>query len=97
MHASRRAFAPPRSRRAFLLGRAAFGRASATIGDACLARQGVLCRSCGDACPAAAIRFRPGGVPTPEVLAGRCTGCGACLPACPAAAITIRAEAGDAG
>lgn len=59
------------------------------IGEGCLAAQGVECRVCGEACDAAAIRFRPrlGGVPLPEVDDGRCSGCGACVPPCPVTAI----------
>jgi ferredoxin-type protein NapF len=91
--------APPTSRRAFLLGRARATRRVALIGDACLARAGVHCRSCGDACPESAIRFRPlpRRVPVPELLAVRCTGCATCVPVCPAAAITLGAEAARAG
>jgi len=63
----------------------------ARIGDACLAHQGVVCRSCGDRCAPRAIRFRiaPGGVARPELDAGTCTGCGACVAVCPAAAIAM--------
>ncbi|MFN3884656.1 MAG: 4Fe-4S dicluster domain-containing protein [Rhodocyclaceae bacterium] len=64
----------------------------AVIGPACIAyAQNTVCRSCGDACDAAAIRFSPrlGGAALPVVLAERCTGCGACLPVCPAGAITL--------
>jgi ferredoxin-type protein NapF len=31
----------------------------ALIGDLCLAEAGIVCRSCGEACPDSAIRFRP--------------------------------------
>jgi len=63
----------------------------ARIGDACLARRGVVCRSCGDRCEARAIRFRlaPRGVAQPELDSGPCTGCGACVAVCPASAITM--------
>jgi ferredoxin-type protein NapF len=61
------------------------------IGDACLARQNVMCRSCGDACAALAIRFRPqvGGAALPEVIAERCSGCGGCVAPCPARAVVM--------
>lgn len=64
----------------------------AVIGPGCIAyAQNVVCRSCGDACGEAAIRFSPrlGGAALPLVLNERCTGCGDCLPACPASAITL--------
>lgn len=63
----------------------------ATIGSGCLARGGVSCQSCRDACAHDAIRFRPriGGPFLPELLAEECTGCGACLSICPGAAISL--------
>jgi len=63
----------------------------ARIGDACLALQGVVCRSCGDRCEARAIRFRlaPGGVARPALDGAACTGCGACVAVCPAGVITM--------
>ncbi|HEX5802081.1 MAG TPA: 4Fe-4S dicluster domain-containing protein, partial [Azospira sp.] len=66
----------------------------AVIGDACLARRGVECRVCGEACGEAAIRFRPsrGGIAQPLFDAGRCTGCGGCLAPCPIGAIAMRNE-----
>ena len=64
----------------------------ASIGEACLPRQGIECRSCGDFCDARAIRFTPrlGGSPIPEIDDDRCTGCGACIAPCPAIAISVR-------
>ena len=64
----------------------------AHIGDACLARQKVECRVCGEACDVGAIRFRPtlGGVSQPELDNARCTGCGACVAPCPVCAIACR-------
>jgi len=63
-----------------------------TIAGTCLARRGVVCQSCGDACPERAIRFslQRGGAPLPAVDETRCTGCGACLEVCPADAIAYR-------
>lgn len=63
----------------------------AAIGPACLPRQGIECRICGDFCTPRAIRFPPrvGGAAVPEVAADACTGCGACVAPCPVAAVTI--------
>lgn len=65
--------------------------AVAIIGPDCVALDGVVCRVCGDACEAEAIRFPPraGGTPLPVVMAERCTGCGACVGACPSKAIGV--------
>jgi ferredoxin-type protein NapF len=61
----------------------------AVIGDKCFPARGIVCQSCGDACPEAAIHFRlrHGGPALPIVDADRCSGCGACIAACPAEAI----------
>ncbi|MDP1653958.1 MAG: 4Fe-4S dicluster domain-containing protein [Rhodocyclaceae bacterium] len=74
--------------------------ALAVIGVACIAlAKNVVCRSCGDACDAAAIRFSPrlGAAACPVILADRCTGCGDCIPVCPASAIHLSALAVPAG
>lgn len=72
-------------------------RAAAVLGEGCLARRGVMCQSCGDACPERAIRFRParGAAPQPTVTQD-CTGCGACVSACPADAVTVRPDLQEA-
>jgi ferredoxin-type protein NapF len=92
------------NRRAFLTGRREGlefnGQAGvtlppiATISDACLARHGVACQSCRDACPQDAIRFRPraGGPFLPEVNEALCNGCGVCMEPCPAGAIMVAAS-----
>jgi ferredoxin-type protein NapF len=63
----------------------------ARIGDACIAYQGVECRSCGEYCEPRAIVFRlqAGGVARPKLTVTDCTGCGACVKPCPVGAITI--------
>jgi ferredoxin-type protein NapF len=63
----------------------------ADIDDACLGARGIVCRSCGDACPQQAIRFDPRqGALSPMVDDARCSGCGACVGVCPTAAVTMR-------
>jgi ferredoxin-type protein NapF len=64
----------------------------AGISSACLAHDKVVCRSCGDACGARAIRFAsiPGGAAVPHLSTDTCTGCGACVRACPADAIAMQ-------
>lgn len=71
-------------------------RLRATVAAQCLAHRDVVCRSCGDACGEAAIRFSPrlGGAALPQILEERCTGCGACVPACPAGAVTMATAGG---
>jgi len=61
------------------------------IDSACLAKQGVVCRTCGDRCEPRAITFRLalGGVARPTADAADCTGCGECVAACPVQAISL--------
>ncbi len=68
------------------------------IGEACFAARGVVCQSCGDACPEGAIRFRPrlGGPALPSLDADRCNSCGACIATCPAGAIAVGTSAAEA-
>lgn len=63
----------------------------AQIQSTCLARSNVVCRACGDACAAQAIRFSPKvmSAAQPEVDNTLCTGCGACYAPCPVQAIRI--------
>lgn len=77
--------------RALLKAEAPPWRINAQIRTNCMAFANTVCRSCGDACAAAAIRFRPrlGGAAVPEVDAGKCTGCGACVAPCPVQAIAL--------
>lgn len=57
----------------------------------CLAQRNVVCRSCGEICEVAAIRFSPriGGAALPAIQDSTCTGCGECLPVCPTQAISL--------
>ncbi len=66
-------------------------RLDVAITEQCLALQGIVCRSCGDACESAAIRFqlKTGGRSVPQVVEQLCTGCGECLAVCPKRSISI--------
>ena len=67
------------------------------IGDQCLSRKGVVCRSCGEACESVAIRFRlmTGGRAQPTLDPIRCNGCGTCFAVCPVRCISISPGADD--
>ncbi|PJG83569.1 ferredoxin-type protein NapF [Caviibacterium pharyngocola] len=63
----------------------------ADIGENCLTRQNVACRSCQDCCESRAIRFTLalGRVAAPTIDESACNGCGACIRSCPVAAIKL--------
>ncbi|WP_225918228.1 ferredoxin-type protein NapF [Neiella holothuriorum] len=64
-----------------------------TLNDgACLAHQGVACRSCGEYCPTRAIQFKPqiGGHFVPSLNTEICNGCGACISPCPTNALEAK-------
>jgi ferredoxin-type protein NapF len=82
---------PAHSRRWFLTAGTAGTPTGGAISEVCLARAGVVCQACGDACPEQAIRFAPrrGGPSLPSLDEDRCTGCGDCVPTCPVGAIGL--------
>lgn len=86
-------------RRAFLLGRTSPRALRAGIGDGCLARQGVTCRTCGERCETGAILFSlcPGGVAIPQISTDACNGCGECIADCPSGAIGLLPLISDEG
>ncbi|WP_159589706.1 4Fe-4S dicluster domain-containing protein [Chelativorans xinjiangense] len=84
------------NRRYFLTGNwrgssATHNKGTIKIADICLARSGVTCMVCWDACPEDAIRFGPGPgrLFIPQVTNDRCTRCGDCAAVCPATAIDV--------
>lgn len=62
------------------------------IAENCLAKNAVICRSCGEVCDERAIHFslRPGGVSIPEFDQAACSGCGACVRPCPVQAVSVK-------
>ncbi|PVZ68984.1 ferredoxin-type protein NapF [Pelagibaculum spongiae] len=66
----------------------------AKIGEDCLPRRGVICRSCSECCESAAIQFSwaESGVALPQLDPSLCNGCGACVSACPVNVITISSQ-----
>ncbi|SCZ52450.1 ferredoxin-type protein NapF [Thiohalomonas denitrificans] len=67
----------------------------AHIDGNCLAKGGVICRTCGERCEHGAIRFRlaVGGVALLQFDASACNGCGACVAPCPTGAVAVRKSA----
>lgn len=61
----------------------------ARVEPGCLPAHGVVCASCRDVCPEAAIRVPPGGRGAASIDPLRCTGCSACIGVCPAGAIAL--------
>jgi NAD-dependent dihydropyrimidine dehydrogenase PreA subunit len=57
--------------------------------ERCFAFQGVMCRTCLDACPLQGEAIRQDGELRP-VVTDRCVGCGLCEQRCPAEGSAIR-------
>ena len=89
---------PQPSRRALLTGRISSRPGIAVIGGNCMARHGIVCRGCGEACETGAIRFQLaiGSAGLPMIDNNVCTGCGDCVSICPASAIAIMPAAAGA-
>lgn len=86
------AMKPGLSRRQILLGLGSTrdqGGPLPVIGPSCLPALGVVCQTCGDACPEQAIAFWPrlGLPPEPSIVSDRCTSCGICAEVCPVGAV----------
>jgi ferredoxin-type protein NapG len=64
--------------------------------DRCYAFQGIVCRTCLDACPLQGEAIRQDGDLRP-VVTERCVGCGLCEHRCPAEGSAIRVVAPGAG
>ncbi len=62
--------------------------------EACIAFQGVECRSCYDPCENHAITLLPRlrSVAIPKIESDRCNGCGACISVCPVQAISMNKQ-----
>ena len=62
------------------------------VDTSCLARHGIECRVCADACDARALRFvsARGGITQLNIKHDACTGCGDCVATCPVKAIALR-------
>ncbi|WP_456380152.1 ferredoxin-type protein NapF [Thiolapillus sp.] len=66
-------------------------RHRAAINNQCLSLNGIVCRSCAEACDTDAIRFKlqTGGRATPLLNQELCNGCGECLAVCPNHSISL--------
>lgn len=84
------------SRRSFLLARPVRDPEvpeRVAVGEACLARHGVECRICAEACDTRALRFVPalGGIAQLRIDPDLCNGCGDCVAPCPVGAVSLGA------
>jgi ferredoxin-type protein NapF len=79
-----------------LSGEAPARRWGVVVGEGCLTRHQVECRSCADACEPRALRFAvaAGGIARLQVDADACNGCTDCVPVCPAGALAMQLPAG---
>lgn len=59
------------------------------VNEQCFPKQGIECRSCGEACDQQAIRFRFNDrrLAEPHIDTDACTGCGFCIAVCPVDAL----------
>ena len=68
-----------------------------SVSKQCLLKSKVYCRSCGDACPESAIKFKLelASVTYINIDHELCSGCGACVASCPKGAVSIQRSIRD--
>lgn len=70
---------------------------SIKIKDDCLAKNGVVCRICGERCEESAIHFQlqTGGRAKPTINLELCSGCGECFSVCPSQSVNIQPQSSE--